>query len=55
MKTTISERRDYEIYIKLEVSQMTISNKQKAIVRKIAMECFDDGVAFLNQGLEVET
>lgn len=53
--TKIESRRDYELYIKHKVALMTAPNKIKAIVRKIAMEAFDDGIAMVADGLEVET
>lgn len=50
----IDERRDYELYVKNVVAKMTVSNKQKGIIRKISMQCFDDGVKYNQKMLEVE-
>ena len=54
MKVKIEQRRDFELYVKKEVAKMKISNKQKANVRKVAMYCFDCGIAFMQNKLEVE-
>lgn len=53
-KIKIEDRRDYELYVKKLVANMQISNKRKSIVRQIAMQCFDDGMKFNQQNLEVE-
>jgi len=52
----IEDRREYELYVKNAVSKMQVSSKHKAVFRKVAMQCFDDGNKF-NQGnlaIEVE-
>ena len=56
MKVKIEERRDYELHIKKIVSKMTVSNKHKALFRKLAMQCFDDGIVFnqLNLSVDIE-
>ncbi len=54
IKVKIDERRDYELHVKQAVSRMQISGKHKAIFRKIAMQCFDDGIAMRNNKLYVE-
>ena len=56
MKVKIEERRDYELHVKKLVSKMTVSNKIKASIRKIAMHCFDDGIVFnqLNLSVDIE-
>jgi len=54
MKVKIEERRDYELYVKKLVSTMKATNKVKASVRKIAMYCFDDGIAFNQNNLTVD-
>ena len=46
MKVNIESRRDYELFVKKEVADMQVSNKQKAIIRKAIMVGFDDGVAY---------
>jgi len=53
-KIKIEERRDYELHIKTLVAKMTISNKQKGLFRKFAMQCFDDGLTFNQSNLHVE-
>jgi len=53
-KVKIDERRDYELHVKSLVSKMTVSNKQKGLFRKIAMQCFDDGLVFGQGNLTVE-
>jgi hypothetical protein len=50
----IEERRDYELYVKNTVAKMQISSKHKAIVRKIAMQCFDDCIKHNQKDLKVE-
>ncbi len=52
----IEARRDYELHVKNLVAKMTVSNKQKSLFRKIALQCFDDGIVFnqLNLFVEVE-
>jgi len=54
MKVNIEERRDYELYIKRIVSKLQVSGKHKSIFRKIAMQCFDDGVRYNQNNLEVD-
>ena len=54
MKVKIEERRDYELHVKKLVSKMTVSNKIKASIRKIAMHCFDDGIVFNQNNLTVD-
>ena len=54
MMVKIEERRDYELYVKNVVAKLKISNKQKAIFRKIALQCFDDGIKYNRGDLEVE-
>jgi len=54
MMVKIEERRDYELYVKHTVAKLQISNKQKATFRKIALQCFDDGVRYSRDDLEVE-
>jgi len=54
MQVQIEDRRDYELHVKKSVATMTVSNKQKAIFRKIAMHCFDDGLKFSQGNLKVE-
>lgn len=50
----IQTRRDYELYIKMGVGKMPISNKMKSVVRQAIMNGFDDGVAFKeNKGLSL--
>ena len=46
MTIPIESRRDYEMYVKREVAKLQISNKQKAITRKLMMAGFDDGVNY---------
>ena len=53
-KIKIEERRDYELHIKTLVSKMQCSNKQKGLIRKLAMQCFDDGNNFNQGNLQVE-
>ncbi len=53
-KIKIEERRDYELYVKKAVSNMQVSGKHKAVFRKIAMQCFDDGLAFSQGNLRIE-
>jgi len=53
-KVKIDERRDYELHVKSLVSKMTVSNKQKSLFRKLAMQCFDDGLVFGQNDLYVE-
>jgi len=53
-KVKIDERRDYELHVKSLVSKMTVSNKQKSLFRKLAMQCFDDGLTFGQGNLMVE-
>lgn len=50
----VDSRRAYELYIKKTVAKMSASNKQKAIIRKIAMQCFDDGISHNRNDLKVE-
>ena len=50
----IEDRRDYELYVKKVVSSMQVSGKHKAVFRKIAMQCFDDGLMFGQGNLKVE-
>lgn len=54
MNIKLDGRRDYELYVKKEVAKMTIPNKQKAIVRKLVLQGFDDGVKMTQGKLEVE-
>ncbi len=54
MKVSIESRRDYELYIKRIVSKLQVSGKHKSVFRKIAMQCFDDGVSYNQNNLEVE-
>ena len=53
-KVEIVERRDYELHVKTLVAKMNVSNKQKGLFRKIAMQCFDDGLTFGHGNLMVE-
>jgi len=53
-KVKVEERRDYELHVKTIVSKMNVSNKQKGIFRKLAMQCFDDGLVFGQGNLTVE-
>lgn len=50
----IESRRDYELYVKTIVAKMQISGKHKATIRKIAMQCFDDGISMNMGKLHVE-
>lgn len=50
----IDTRRTYEIFIKSRVAKLQVSNKHKAVIRKLIMEGFDDGAAMRGEGLEVE-
>jgi len=50
----IEERRDYELHIKRLVKKMTVSDKHKGLFRKLAMQCFDDGLTFSQGNLKVE-
>ena len=50
----IEERRDYELHIKTLVKKMKVSDKQKGLFRKFAMQCFDDGNTFAQGNLKVE-
>jgi len=50
----IESRRDYEIHVKTLVAKMPVSSKNKAVFRKIAMQCFDDGIAMNMNKLTVE-
>ena len=54
MKVKIEERRDYEVHVKTLIAKMTVSNKQKGLFRKLAMQCFDDGLVFGQNDLYVE-
>jgi len=54
MKVKIEERRDYELHIKKIVSKMTVTNKHKSLFRKLAIQCFDDGIAFNQKNLTVD-
>jgi len=53
-KIKIEERRDYELHIKTLVKKMRVSDKQKGLFRKFAMQCFDDGLVFGQGNLNVE-
>ena len=46
-------RNDYELFIKLKVKEMPISDKLKKIVRQMAMDGFDDGFTMHRDG-EIE-
>jgi len=50
----IESRREYELHVKSTVAKMQISGKHKAVIRKLAMQCFDDGVAMNMNNLKVE-
>jgi len=52
-KVKVESRRDYELHVKRTVARMQVSSKHKAIFRKIALQCFDDGVAMCQNKLEV--
>ena len=55
MIVDIKSRRDYELHIKTQVAKMQVSGKHKAIFRKLAMQCFDDGIVYqANNGGVVE-
>lgn len=54
MIVKIEDRREYELYVKNVVAKMQVSNKQKAIFRKIALQCFNDGVKYNLNDLKVE-
>lgn len=53
-KVKIEERRDYELHVKNLVSKMQCSGKHKALIRKLALQCFDDGNNFNQGNLTVE-
>ena len=54
MKVKIEERRDYELHIKNLIGKMSVSNKHKSLFRKLAMQCFDDGIVFNQKNLSVD-
>ena len=54
MQVKIDTRRDYELHVKSTVDRLEISNKKKAVVRKIAMLCFDEGLKFARGNLKIE-
>jgi len=54
MNVRIEERRDYELHTKKLIGKMSVSSKHKALFRKLAMQCFDDGIAFNQSNLTVE-
>jgi len=55
MDVPIESRRDYELFVKQRVNMLQVSNKHKAIIRKLVMAGFDDGVAYqANGGGKVE-
>ncbi len=54
MKVKIEERRDYELHIKNLIGKMSVSNKHKSLFRKLAMQCFDDGIVFNQNNLTVD-
>jgi len=54
MQVKIELRRDYELYVKNLVARMQVSNKRKATFRKIALQCFDDGVKYSQNDLKVD-
>ena len=55
MEVPIESRRDYELFVKRTVANMQVSGKHKAIIRKLIMKGFDDGIAFnSNNGGVVE-
>ncbi len=46
----IESRRDYEMFVKQRVALLEVSNKQKAVIRKLMMQGFDDGVMYQANG-----
>jgi len=54
MLVKIEERREYELHVKNTVAKMQVSGKHKAIVRKLIMRSFDDGVKFAQNELKIE-
>ena len=50
----VEDRREYELYVKNAVAKVQVSAKQKAVIRKIAMQCFDDGNKFNQGNLSIE-
>lgn len=54
MLIKIESRRDYELHTEKVVADTAMSNKQKAIMRKLIMEAFDNGQSFSQKNLSVE-
>ena len=54
MVIKIEDRREYELYVKNTVAKMQVSGKHKSLFRKIAMQCFDDGVKYRSNDLHIE-
>ena len=52
MLTEVLSKRDYEVHVKREVAKMSVSNKHKAVVRKMCMQCFDEGVYYASKNLK---
>jgi hypothetical protein len=50
IEVPIESVRDYEMFVKQRVNLMQISNKHKALVRKLVMAGFHDGIAFAANG-----
>ncbi len=56
MKIEITEYREYELLVKKQIKETTLTNKQQGIVRKLVMQVFADGRTFERDGkLEHET
>ena len=45
--------REYELHTKAKVSELQVSNKFKAAIRKLVMQAFEDGIR-LGQGRSIE-
>ena len=50
MKIEITDRRSYELLIKLQVDKSELSNKKKSVVRRLVLKAFDDGRTFQRDG-----
>lgn len=50
----IERRREYELHVKHVMRNKALTNKQKAFMRKVAMQCFDDGIDFIQGKLYIK-
>ncbi len=51
----VTKRREYELYIKgILKNNYVMTNKTRSAMLQVAMRCFDDGVAFCMDELEVD-